>query len=91
MSTFPIETKHPDGVRTLPKGTQVHIRNGRAMEIWAPYKPDPDGWGATVQSESEREAEEFLGVELAPGFWRVDPPWYVLIFPRAMDTEDEAA
>jgi hypothetical protein len=89
-TTFPITTKHPDGVHTLPKGTQVHVRNGRGMEIWAPRKPDLDGRGATAQWTAEKEAGEFLEVEISPAFWRVDHDWYVQIFPRAFKSSEAA-
>jgi hypothetical protein len=89
-TTFPIKTKHPDGVHTLPKGARIHITNGRAMEIWAPRKPDPSGWGTTAQRDAEKEAGEFLEVEISPAFWRVDHDWYVQIFPRAFEKQEAA-
>ena len=89
-TTFPIETKHPDGVHTLPKGTQVHVRNSRAMEIWAPHGRDSYGSGARAQDAAEEEAGAFLGVEIGPGFWRIDRVWYVLTFPRAIRRPEAA-
>jgi hypothetical protein len=83
MDSFPIETKHPDGVHTLPKGTQVHVRNGRATEIRAPFKPGAGGLETADQHGALEEAGAFLGVEIRPNFWRVDRDWHVLTFPRA--------
>lgn len=79
-----------DGRYPLKSGGYAVIENEIVEKLIAPYRPDPSGWGASIQRATASEASELVGGEIFAGFWRVDyGDAYVSNWPELLPSRDD--